>query len=261
LRDGFKETLWIDADTSFSPDDVERIRKLNRPFVAGLYVAKGPKQLVGKFMPDAGKVTLGIGGGLIEMDYVGMGFTYVRTEVYRKMAESLPECDGGYGGKTVIPFFIPMLAQGPQRQCYLSEDYSFSIRARAIGYPPFADTRLKIGHISGRKSYTWDDLLPDRIMPSLTVEMQQSGEIKAIEDQMKVQTSNEEMMKTIGVQTIRIGQLEAHVESLQAELEQANAARESDALQIKQLTEAKTLGDEIKAERNGVNGVVADVQG
>lgn len=35
LQDGFSETFWIDADTDFDPDDLERIRGHGRPFEIG----------------------------------------------------------------------------------------------------------------------------------------------------------------------------------------------------------------------------------
>ena len=36
VRDGFAETLWIDSDVSFNPDDVEKLRNHQLPIVAGI---------------------------------------------------------------------------------------------------------------------------------------------------------------------------------------------------------------------------------
>lgn len=175
LRDGFRETFWIDADQTFDPDDVDRVRALDLPLVCGLYPCKGPKRLAGKLMPDAGRVVFGAGGGLVEIEFGGMGFCHVRAEVYKAMEAGLPRCSGGYSGKDVVPYFIPMLT-GDSPPCYLSEDYSFFARARAVGYPLVCDTRIKVGHV-GRKVYTWDDLLPDNQLESVTVTMKQTGEV------------------------------------------------------------------------------------
>jgi hypothetical protein len=41
LRDGFDETLWIDADIVFQPDSVERLRMHPHGVVGGLYARKG----------------------------------------------------------------------------------------------------------------------------------------------------------------------------------------------------------------------------
>lgn len=175
LMDGFEETLWIDSDMDFDPDDVDRIRAHNRPFVVGLYTQKGPKRFAGMFPAGTGKVTFGKGGGLIPMDYVGMGFTYVQGQVYRAIQERLPEAQrsvrGGYQGKMVTPFFRPMLVPENGGMCYLSEDYSFTARAKEAGFAPVADTTIRLGHW-GRKKYTWDDLTwsPEQLS-SLDIEL------------------------------------------------------------------------------------------
>ncbi len=54
LADGFEETMWIDADQTFNPDDVDRLRGHGLPFVVGLYVQKGPKRFAGMFPADTG---------------------------------------------------------------------------------------------------------------------------------------------------------------------------------------------------------------
>ncbi len=168
VMDGYEETIWIDADIQFDPDDVDRIRAHNLPFVVGLYVQKGPKRFAGMFPEDIGKVKFGKGGALVPMDDVGMGFTYVRAEVYRAIKANMPEAErsvlGGYQGKMITPYFLPLLRQKAYGLTYLSEDYSFTARAKEAGFPPVADTTIRLEHI-GRKKYTWDDLVwsPERL--------------------------------------------------------------------------------------------------
>jgi hypothetical protein len=48
MRDGFEETMWIDADVVFDPDDVET-RAHGLPMVAGLYPKKTANQFACKF--------------------------------------------------------------------------------------------------------------------------------------------------------------------------------------------------------------------
>ena len=78
LDGGFEETFWIDADVEFRPDDVDKIRAHGLPFIAGLYPKKGRQEFACRFWPTNEEVVFGIGGGLRSMQYVGMGFTYVR---------------------------------------------------------------------------------------------------------------------------------------------------------------------------------------
>jgi hypothetical protein len=171
LRDGFAETLWVDADVVFEPDDVERLRSHNRPFTAGLYPKKGPKEFTGKFRRP-GQITLGAGGGLLEMQYVGMGFTRIHAAVYEaiKTEFRMRDCGGGYDGQRITPYFLPLLAAEGADLCYLSEDYSFCARARQAGFPPLADTTIKLGHV-GRHIYTWDGFVAAQAFESLQLQV------------------------------------------------------------------------------------------
>jgi hypothetical protein len=171
VQDGFAETLWIDSDVMFNPDDVERIRLHGKPITAGLYVKKTLAGFACKFKPAQDGMTFGVGGGLVELEYAGMGFTHVRREVYEAVARvcDMPKCGGNYDpALTITPYFIPMVIPEGEGHCYLSEDYSFCYRARLAGFEPMADTRIKLGH-AGRRVLTWDDLLPRDTIETLTI--------------------------------------------------------------------------------------------
>lgn len=176
IRDGFTETMWIDADVVFDPNDVDRIRSHGKPFTAGLYVKKGRKEFAGKFRDGFTGAKFGVGGSLLEMEYVAMGFTHIRAEVYEKIANelSMPSCVGGYEGERVTPYFVPMLVQEGENLCYMSEDFSFCCRARQVGYAPFADTTIFLGHV-GKKQFTWNDLAPDQNFESLQLGTSESA--------------------------------------------------------------------------------------
>lgn len=175
LDDGFDETIWVDSDIVFDVADVDKLRAHDRPFTAGLYVKKGKPEFAAKFR-EKGSVTFGEGGGLIEMEYVGMGFTHVRRVVYEAVERQskLPRCGGGYDPKKlVVPYFAPSLAPTESGGWdYLSEDSSFCLRARAAGFPPVADTTIRLGHGTGRYKFTWDDLVPRQMYSALQVEVQ-----------------------------------------------------------------------------------------
>lgn len=232
LRDGFQETFWIDADQTFDPDDVDRIRSLNLPFCAALYVAKGPKRFVGK-LTNCDKVVFGKGGGTVCAEYVGMGFTHVRREVYEAIIERcrLEANNGGYDGKRVIPFFIPHLEPEPNgERCYLSEDYSFCSRAKYCGFPPMVDTRIKVGHV-GKKVYTWDDLAPDTKLSSLEVEMLPTGEIVLSGQTTKEQDmsiTREDLLTELGGLEQQAAQCRETME--RADLVKAEAAKKFEAI-------------------------------
>lgn len=171
MRAGFEETLWIDSDMKFTVEDVERIRSHNLPIVVGIYTTKGENpRFACKFLREPKRVTFGQGGGLVQIEFAGMGFAYVKKCVYDGIAKDLPVCKGGFNLETVIPYFRPLIVPEGDDEVYLSEDYSFWHRARRAGFAVMADTTLKIGHI-GAKVFTWDDMMPQKCHDSLTIEI------------------------------------------------------------------------------------------
>jgi hypothetical protein len=158
IEQGFAETIWIDADTEFNPDAVERIRSHAYPVVAGIYARKGARAgFAFAEMPGARELVMGDSGGLTEILYAGTGFLLVRREVYLAIQQrfNLPLCDEGRRNRA-IPFFMPMLEDWGGRMSYLGEDYAFSRRARLCGYKIIADTTIRLWHI-GPYRYGYED--------------------------------------------------------------------------------------------------------
>jgi hypothetical protein len=157
LREGFEETMWIDSDTGFQADDVERLRSHNLPICAGICAQKGRLALAAKTMPGTSSITFGQAGGLVELLYAGTGFLHVRKEVYTAIQEKcrLPECNVSTG-RPIIPFFLPLVAPIDGEPFYLSEDYSFCERARQSGFKIMADSTIRLWHI-GTYRYGWED--------------------------------------------------------------------------------------------------------
>lgn len=157
LVDGFEETMWIDSDVGFNPEDIELLRQHQRPIVSGIYPQKGKRALASHMLPGTSFVTFGKGGGLVELLYAATGFLLVRREVYLKMQAklSLPVCNERFGRPT-IPFFEPMVQPIEDGYWYLGEDYAFSHRAKACGFSVFADTRIRLWHV-GNYRYGWEE--------------------------------------------------------------------------------------------------------
>lgn len=156
LDDGFDEIMWIDSDVVFDPHNVDKLRRHGLPLTCGIYPRKGSPNFACTFM-EKGTVTFGIGGGLIEVKYAGMGFMHVRRAVFEGMAVHLPRCYGSYDpNKPVVPYFRPMIVAEGDREEYLSEDSSFCHRARRVDVKVMADTTIRLGH-AGRYVYDWDD--------------------------------------------------------------------------------------------------------
>jgi hypothetical protein len=157
LAAGFQETFWIDADTAFHPDMVERLRQHDLPIVCGIYPKKSKRELAIHAFPGTTDITFGTGGGLIELLYAPTGFLRVRREVYESMQQQLglPLCEADTG-RTLVPYYMPLIRPDGDGWWYLAEDFSFCERARQCGFKIMADTTVRLLHI-GAYAYGWED--------------------------------------------------------------------------------------------------------
>jgi hypothetical protein len=157
LAAGCEETLWIDADTGFHPDVVDRLRAHDLPIVCGIYPKKSKRELAIHSLPGTKDILFGEGGGLIEVQYAPTGFLLVRREVYDKLREQLelPECLADTG-RMLVPYYAPLIRPDGDGWWYLAEDFAFCERARRCGYRIMADTTLRLLHI-GTYSFGWED--------------------------------------------------------------------------------------------------------
>ena len=172
LADGFQETLWIDSDVGFNPDDIEKVRRHGLPIVCGIYPKKGKRELAIHILSGTPSLRFGVNGGLHELLFGGTGFLHVRRNVYETMIEklSLPVCSQ-HANRPMWPFFQPLIRTAPARTAdkteprkghwYLAEDYAFCHRARLCGIPIIADTTIRLWHV-GDYSYSWEDAGIDR---------------------------------------------------------------------------------------------------
>jgi hypothetical protein len=158
LAQNFDELFWIDSDIVFDPNDVDRLRRHDLPFVCGLYAKKGSRQFAASFLPGTEQLLLGKDGRLAEIQGCGFGFTLTRRVVYETMQRDLqlPVCNEKFG-KKLVPYFWPTIAaDGPGTHWYLSEDLAFCARARHVGFPVVADLGVRLWHVGSYK-YGWED--------------------------------------------------------------------------------------------------------
>jgi hypothetical protein len=162
LREGFDELFWIDSDVVFDPNDVERLRRHQLPFVCGIYAKKSRREFACSFLPGTDKVTFGTAGGLTEILYAGFGFVYSHRSLYEGIQKhcELPECNAQFGS-VMVPYFMPFPIPHKNGQWYLGEDYAFCERARQSGFKIMLDTQIRLWHV-GNYSFGWEDAGSDK---------------------------------------------------------------------------------------------------
>ena len=179
--------LFVDADIAFSPEQVIRMLKFDKDFTAGLYPAKiiDWQQLAA----HAGKTneTLDEGGlayvgdickgaelkkenGFATGVYAGTGFQLIKRGVFERMIKAYPETK--YKGLHAFPrpaqpsnnlYALFDCEIDPETGVYLSEDYAFCRRWRAIGGEIWLDLQSRLVHTG---SYTFRGNATARFMSS-----------------------------------------------------------------------------------------------
>lgn len=176
LRDGFEELMWIDADVVFHPDDIEKLRQHQLPFICGLCAKKACREFACDFLPGTERIVFGRKGGLLEIRYAGFGFVLTHRRLFEHLRThlNLPECNQRFG-PPIVPWFLPLVVPDSAGLWYLAEDYAFCERARQCGERIMADTTIRLYHV-GHYGYSWEDPGRERgRFASYTYQLRPSG--------------------------------------------------------------------------------------
>ena len=131
LRSGAEYILWIDSDTIFEPDDIQKLMDLDVDIVTGIQFSTSEHHLplIRKIDPKRGVAVpyMSVPKNLkpFEIDGCGMGFCLCRRRVFEALKEEWFEFKGGF-----------------------SEDINFCINAKRKGFKIWAHPQVLLGHIS-----------------------------------------------------------------------------------------------------------------
>ncbi|MFY9682098.1 MAG: hypothetical protein WA416_09320 [Candidatus Sulfotelmatobacter sp.] len=176
--------LFVDADISFEPQQVERMLRFDKDFTGALYPLKAmdwdlvPRRCVergenlrqaalsyvGTFLPEAERKQE---GDFVTGLYAGGGFQLIRRGALEQMIAAHPETRFGRvhdlpmsGSRRDVVRSSNLFALfdciiDPESGAYLSEDYSFCLRWRRIGGEIWIDAASKLNH-SGPYEFVGD---------------------------------------------------------------------------------------------------------
>jgi len=147
--------LFIDADISFEPSDVEKLIEADKDVVCVPYPkkyikyesVKENKELVD--FAVSGKYDQ-VSENLYEIESVATGFLMIKKNVFRQKIRKYPSIEyvndiDGYGvGKTMWNFFDVRVNQ--KTKVYESEDWGFCTSWRDIGGKIYARSDVSLGH-------------------------------------------------------------------------------------------------------------------
>lgn len=165
LKSDAEVFLSLDDDISYDPMDmvklVRHVKEGDLDIVGAPYVLKteGGGHLTSKLLPEHKTITLGKGGGIVQVRAVATGCMAVHRRVFERLAKDLPFCstkemDGFW------PFFqpFPHYVEENKKWFYASEDWAFCIKAEQAGFKIWLDTSIKLQH-AGRTTYSFDDFV------------------------------------------------------------------------------------------------------
>jgi hypothetical protein len=168
--------LFVDADITFTPELVLRLLQFDKDFVAGFYPAKiiDWQQSLQRFgssnetVEEAGLAYVGDvctgkdlkkENGFATGVYAGTGFQLIKRNVFEKLMKAHPELKykqlhafprSSQPSDNLYALFDCMI--DPDSGVYLSEDYAFCRRWRALGGEIWLDLTSKLVH-SGSYSF------------------------------------------------------------------------------------------------------------
>ena len=166
--------LFIDADIGFTFEAVDRMLSFDQDVVAGLYPLKIvhydasvlARLQAGESLESAQLCYVGLledGPGAEQRDgfatgvYAGTGFMMIRRSALERMTAAYPETSytrshntaGAGQSRNQYALFDAVIE--PATREYLSEDYTFCHRWRAIGGRLWLDTQSRLAHVGPRE--------------------------------------------------------------------------------------------------------------
>ena len=168
--------MFIDSDIGFEPEHIFKLLLHDKDIIGGLYPKKSiPPDFVVNVSPEAvdEKGQIKSIDGLIPVSRLGTGFMLIKRSVFDKHMVAYPNTkftnniglDPKYN-PFCYTFFDCAISQDENRE-YLSEDWLFCCKSRAIGIEIFADPTIRLNH-SGTFVFPGD---PTNLYNSMNLKM------------------------------------------------------------------------------------------
>lgn len=161
LETDYDVHVSIDSDIVFDPASVFQIARQAHDLggiVAGLYVTRAKGGLckpTSVFLEDV-PIEFGTDPTPVEIKYAATGFLATPRVVFETLAKDLPLCHPQEWWR-FYPFYMPMIVDGSNGPEYLSEDFSFTERARRAGFKVYVNPAVRLLHL-GQHAFRLEDL-------------------------------------------------------------------------------------------------------
>ena len=138
--------MFVDADIQFVPADIVKLISHNKDIVGGIYPQKTlPPKMVVNTLDNAQR-----DGDLVQVGTLGTGFMMIKREVFTKMIDAGAQAyldDIGLSPEENAKQYDFFNCTIDSRGRYLTEDWSFCRKWRAMGGDIWADTSVALTHV------------------------------------------------------------------------------------------------------------------
>lgn len=138
--------MFIDSDIRFKPESIFQMIATEKDIIAGLYPKKAYPIEYNLNLQQQTKIQ----GPLFTVDTAATGFLMFKREVYEALIKAHPNTkyvDDVNLGKQFEPMMYAIFdCYIDDKGHYLSEDWAFCRRAKALGYEIWADNRVLLNH-------------------------------------------------------------------------------------------------------------------
>lgn len=175
LDEGADVLFWADDDVVFHPADAVTLvgdAEHYGSLVCAPVAVRGGCAVNTTFV-DGVRVQFFEKGHIYEMLSSGLACAALHTNVLRDVAKRLPRVQVWEGAPPCYPFFRGIIEhrEGHEHPRWMGEDTAFCLRARAVGYRLWCNTRVRTTHWTP-KGYRIEDVIvgasPDQAAPEAT---------------------------------------------------------------------------------------------
>lgn len=160
LAGEYTDLVFIDSDMAWDPADLVALLSYDVPLVAAAGPRKNPGGL--EFCVKLGKAAMG-SDGLLSVERVGTGFMRVRRDCLERLVAAHPELRvSDAAGHAYHALFDGGVRDG----VYISEDYMFCERWRALGGKVLVAPGIRLQHVG---THVWHGALADALTVRKTV--------------------------------------------------------------------------------------------
>ena len=135
-REKYDYMMWIDSDTVWDPEDIEKLIAAKKDIISGLVPIDWDGSVgVGNFAADGFltwmKKTTIPDTKPFEVGYAGMAFMLVRRGIFEEL---------GY------PYFVQVPVEWEGKKILYGEDVTWCLRVKELGYKIWAHPGVVLGH-------------------------------------------------------------------------------------------------------------------